>query len=141
MRRAFLRRAWPAAVLVLAAACSDITGDAGARVAGLTLEDGSGNVLASVSGSSVSGSVSVADNSQRTLYVVLRDDSGAEVSPGIADFVRVTVTNTQVAGWSDQGGGAGTLEGRATGTTTLRVDLLSAGIATYTSPAITVSVN
>ncbi|HEU0016116.1 MAG TPA: hypothetical protein VFQ45_20730 [Longimicrobium sp.] len=135
------RRVMPAAALLFfAAACSDITGDAGARVAGLTIEDGSGNVVASVSGSSVSGSVTVASGSERDLYVVLRDANGAEVNPGIASLIRVTVTNTQVAGWSDLGGGAGTLEGRADGTTTLRVDLLSAGVASYTSPAITVTV-
>jgi hypothetical protein len=129
------------AAVVLATGCTDLGLDTGAgEVTGLTIEDGSGNDLVTVGASgSVSGSLGVARNAQRSLRVVLRGPAGV-ITPGIAESIRVTVTNPGVATWTATGSGTGTLRGVAAGNTSLRVDLISAGSAAYTSPGITVQV-
>ena len=129
------------AAVVLAAGCEDLGLNSGAgTVTGLTIEDATGNDLVTVgAGGSVSGSLSVARNATRSLRVVLRGPAGV-VTPGIAESIRVTVTNPGVASWTETGEGTGTLRGVAAGSTTLRVDLINAGSAAYTSPSIGVQV-
>lgn len=137
-----IRLLLPLLALVLAAGCSDLGIDSGAGdVTGLTIEDASGNTLVTVNASgSVSGTLSVPRGGQRSLRVVLRGGGGT-ISPGIAESLRVTTTNSVVAQWTETGQGTGTLRGgNAAGTTTMRVDFISAGTAEYTSPAITVQV-
>jgi hypothetical protein len=138
-----LGRFAPLLALVLAAGCVDLGVDGGGdAVAGLTITDGSGAALVTVSSSnSVSGSLSIARNAQRPLVIVLRGSGGGVVTPGIGQTIRVTITNTQVASWTDTGLGLGTLRGgSSTGQTTLRVDVIDSGTVEYTSPSITVQV-
>ena len=133
----------PLLALVLAAGCVDLGVDGGGgAVAGLTITDASGGTLVTVSsGNSVSGSLSIARNAQRPLAIVLRSSDGSVVTPGLGQSIRVTITNTQLATWTDLGAGAGTLRGGFTaGQTTLRVDVIDSGTVIYTSPAITVDV-
>lgn len=129
------------AAVVLAAGCTDLGLDTGAgEVTGVVIQDNSGNALVTVGPSgSVSGSLALARNSQRTLHVVLRGPSGV-VTPGIAESIRVTITNPGVATWTAGGEGTGLLRGVAAGTTSMRVDFISAGTAEYTSPNIPVQV-
>ena len=126
---------------MLAAGCSDLGLDTGAgAVTGLTIEDSSGNDLVIVGATgSVSGSLSVARTATRSLRIVLRGPAGV-ITPGIAESIRVTITNPGVATWTETGEGTGTLRGVAAGNTTMRVDLISAGSAAYTSPSIGVQV-
>jgi hypothetical protein len=141
--RSRLGRLAPLLALVLAAGCEDLGIDAGGdAVAGLTITDGSGSTLVTVSSSnSVSGSLSIARNQQRPMAIVLRGAGGGVVTPGIGQTIRVTITNTQVATWTDTGLGAGTLRGgSSTGQTTMRVDVIDSGTVEYTSPAITIQV-
>jgi hypothetical protein len=138
--RARALRFAPLLALSLAAGCSDLGLDAGGEVSGLTIQD-AGSVLVTVSSnSSVSGSLTVARNQSRILTIVLRTASGGVVTPGLGQSIRVTVTNPQVATWAEAGLGVGTLRGVTAGTTSLRVDLMDAGTAVYTSPLITVQV-
>jgi hypothetical protein len=128
--------------LVLATGCSDLGLDSGGdQVTGLSIEDAGGNTLVTVeAGGSVTGSLSVPRNGQRSLRIVLRG-AGGVVTPAVGEAVRVTVVNPQVASWSETGGGTGTLRGGASaGSTRLVVDLISAGSAVYTSPSVTVTV-
>ena len=139
-----LTRFAPLLALALAGACADLTGDgAGDLVAGLTIQDAStGGTLVEVSSAnSVSGSLSVGRNAQRSMAVVLRTAGGAPVVPGISESIRITITNPNVASWVDVGGGTGTLRGHTSGTTSMRVDLIEAGTVEYTSPSITITVN
>ncbi|HEX6912563.1 MAG TPA: hypothetical protein VF142_19305 [Longimicrobium sp.] len=131
----------PVLALVLAAGCEDLGIDTGSEVTGLSIEDASGSTLVTVSASgAVSGSLSVPRNGQRSLRVVMRGPAGV-VTPGIAESIRVTTTNSQVASWTETGQGTGTLRGGSSaGQTTLRVDFISAGSVGYTSPAIAVQV-
>lgn len=141
--RSRLGRLAPLLALVLAAGCEDLGIDAGGdAVAGLTITDGSGSTLVTVSSSnSVSGSLSIARNQQRPMAIVLRGAGGGVVTPGIGQTIRVTITNTQVATWTDTGVGVGTLRGgSSTGQTTMRVDVIDSGTVEYTSPAITIQV-
>lgn len=129
--------------LVLAAGCADLGVDTGGdAVAGLTITDGSGSTLVTVSSSnSVSGTLSIGRNQQRAMAVVLRSAGGGVITPGIGQSIRVTITNTQVASWTDTGAGVGTLRGGSTpGQTTMRVDVIDSGTVEYTSPAITIQV-
>jgi hypothetical protein len=141
--RARLTRFAPLLALALAAGCTDLTGDAGADVVtGLTIEDASGGTLVTVNSSnSVSGSLTVARNAQRSMAIVLRGAGGGVVLPGINETVRVTITNPNVASWTSVGGGTGTLQGHTTGTTSMRVDVLQSGTVEYTSPSISIQVN
>ncbi len=131
----------PLLALVLAVGCEDLGVGTGSEVTGLSIEDGSGNTLVTVSASgTVSGTLSVPRNGQRSLRVVMRGPVGV-VSPGIAESIRVTTTNSVVASWTETGQGTGTLRGgTSAGTTTLRVDFISAGSVAYASPAIGVQV-
>jgi hypothetical protein len=131
----------PVLALVLAAGCEDLgLGTGGGQVTGLTIQDSGGATLVTVgSTGAVSGSLTVARNATRPLRVVLQGPGGT-VTPGIAESIRVTVTNPGVATWTETGEGTGTLRGVVAGSTSLRVDLISAGAAEYTSPAITVTV-
>jgi hypothetical protein len=131
----------PLLALVLTAGCEDLGIGTGSEVNGLSIEDGNGNTLVTVNASgSVSGTLTVPRGQQRSLRVVMRGPAGI-VTPGIAESIRVSTTNSQVASWTESGQGTGTLRGgTAAGQTTLRVDFISAGTATYTSPAITVQV-
>jgi hypothetical protein len=141
--RTRLGRLAPLLALVVAAGCADLGVDGGGdEVAGLTINDAGGAALVTVSsGNSVSGSLSIARNAQRPLAVVLRSAGGGIVTPGIGQTIRVTLTNTQVASWTDSGSGVGTLRGGSSvGQTTLRVDVIDSGTVEYTSPAITVNV-
>jgi hypothetical protein len=142
--RARLFRLVPLLALALAAGCVDLGIDAGGdNVTGLTIQDAlNGATLVEVSSSnSVSGTLGIARNQQRPLVILLRGAGGGVVTPGIGQSIRVTVTNTQLATWTDSGAGVGTLRGGATaGTTTLRVDVIDAGTVEYTSPSITVQV-
>jgi hypothetical protein len=134
-------RMLPVLALVLAAGCEDLgLGSGGGAVTGLTIQDAGGATLVTVgAGGSVSGSLTVPRNATRSLSVTLTG-AGGVISPGIAESIRVTVTNPGVATWTETGEGTGTLHGAAAGSTSMRVDLISAGAATYTSPAITVQV-
>ena len=135
-------RMLPVLALVLAAGCEDLGLDAGgSEVTGLTIQDSNGNTLVTVGATgSVNGSLSVPRNATRSLRITLQGPGGV-VTPGIAESIRVTVTNSQVASWTETGEGTGTLRGgAATGNTSMRVDLLSAGTAAYTSPSIPVQV-
>ena len=133
----------PLLALVLAAGCSDLTGDLGGDlVTGLTIEDrNTGATLVTVnSANSVSGSLSIARDAQRPLTVVLRGAGGGVILPGISETVRITITNPGVASWTDNGGGTGTLRGHTRGTTTMTVDVIQAGTVEYSSPRITIEV-
>jgi hypothetical protein len=141
-RRRLVRFA-PLVALVLIAGCSDLTGDLGGDlVTGLTIEDrNTGATLVTVTSSNnVSGSLGIARNEQRSLTIVLRGVDGNVILPGISETLRITITNPNVASWVDIGGGAGTLRGNTTGTTSLRVDVIQAGTVEYTSPSITINV-
>jgi hypothetical protein len=142
-RRRLVRFA-PFLALVLIAGCTDLTGDLGGDfVSSLTIEDrNTGATLVTVSSSNnVSGSLSIARNEERSLAIVLRGANGSVIVPGISEIVRITITNPNVASWTDLGGGAGTLRGNTTGTTTLRVDVIQAGTVEYTSPSVTINVS
>ena len=142
VRRRLARYA-PLLALVLAAGCSDLTGDVGGElVTGLTIQDPtSGGTLVTVSASNnVTGGLTVARNQQRNLAIVLRGSGGQVILPGISETVRVTITNPNVASWVDVGGGTGTLRGHTAGTTTMRVDVIQSGTVEYTSPSITIQV-
>jgi hypothetical protein len=128
-----------AAPLLLLGACADLLSGPGRAVTGLTIEDAAGAVLVTVQGESVSGVLTVARGGERPLVVTLRGPGGPLV-PTLAETVRVTVTNPGVASWEDLGSGTGVLRGASAGATTLRVDLLRAGSAVYTSPAVRVEV-
>lgn len=136
-----LRRLAPLLALVLAAGCTDLGLDAGGEaVAGLTITDSGGNTLVTVSASnSVSGNLTVARNQQRAIVIVLRDESGNVVTPGLGQSIRVT-TNAQVAAWTETGLGVGTLRGITSGQTRMRIDVLDSGTVEYTSPDIVVQV-
>lgn len=140
--RARLGRFAPLVALILAAGCADLGVGGAEGVAGLTITDANGGTLVTVSSSSsVSGSLTVARTQSRGMVVVLRSAGGGVVTPGLGESIRVTVTNTQLATWTDLGAGAGTLRGGSTaGQTTLRVDVIDSGTVIYTSPAITVNV-
>jgi len=127
-------------VLFAASACSDITGG-GKAVAGLVIEDAGGTPLVTVGATGVTGTLSVNQGAERNLEVVLLGASGVPVGLSLSRSVRVTVVNSQVAGWQDAGGTSGTLVGRSRGNTTLRVDVISAGAVDYGSPSIPVRVN
>jgi hypothetical protein len=142
MKISMRTRLLPLLALVLAAGCEDLgIGTGGSEVTGVTIEDGAGNALVTVNASgAVDGSLTVPRGGQRSLRVVMRGPAGV-VTPGIAESIRVSTTNSVVAGWTETGQGTGTLRGgNAAGSTTLRVDFISAGAAAYTSPAITVRV-
>src|SRR5688500_13162571 len=96
--RSRLGRLVPLLALALAAGCEDLGLDAGGdAVAGLTITDGGGSTLVTVSSSnSVSGSLSIARNQQRAMAIVLRGADGGVVTPGIGQSIRVTIRNTQV---------------------------------------------
>ena len=131
----------PVLALVLAAGCEDLgLGSGGGEVTGLTIQDSGGATLVTVGATgSVSGSLSVPRNNTRSLRITLTGPAGT-VTPGLAESIRVTVTNPGVATWTETGEGTGTLRGVTAGNTSMRVDLISAGTAEYTSPAITVTV-
>lgn len=128
-------------LLFAAGACSDLVDVGGGQVAGLSIEDPSGNQLVTVGSTGVMGTLTVNQGSERDLEIVLRDATGGAVSLGLAQSVRVTVVNSQVADWEGAGGSSGTLVGRTRGNTTLRVDVISAGSIDYGSPSIPVRVN
>ena len=132
----------PLLALVLAAGCEDLgLNSGGGTVTGLTIQDAGGNTLVTVSSTGgVSGSLSVPRNGTRALSITMTGPAGV-VTPGIAESVRVTLTNSTLVQW--QGSGAtGTLAGRnaGAGNTSMRVDFISAGSVEYTSPNITVNV-
>jgi hypothetical protein len=138
-----LGRLAPLLALVLAAGCADLGVDSGGdAVAGLTITDGSGSTLVTVSSSnSVSGSLSIARNQQRAMAIVLRSAGGGVVTPGIGQTIRVTIRNTQVASWMETGAGVGTLRGGSTtGQTRMVIDVIDSGSVEYTSPEITINV-
>ncbi len=129
-------------LLLAATACSDIIGGGdGEAVAGLVIEDAGGTPLVTVGATGVSGTLTVNQGDERDLEVVLLGASGGAVGLGLAQSVRVTVVNSQVAGWQGGGATSGTLIGRSRGNTTLRVDVISAGAVDYGSPSIPVRVN
>jgi hypothetical protein len=142
--RARLFRLAPLLALALAAGCTDLgIGTGGGEVTGLTIQDGlNGVIVVDVNASNaVSGSLSIGRNQQRPLVIVLSGAGGGVVTPGIGQSIRVTVTNTQLATWTDSGTGTGTLRGGSTaGQTSLRVDLIDAGTVEYSSPSIVVNV-
>jgi hypothetical protein len=138
MRRSF---ALLVPVLFAASACSDITGGDGEMVAGLVIEDAGGTPLVTVGATGVTGTLSVNQGAERDLDVVLLSAAGVPVGLGLSRSIRVTVVNSQVAGWQDAGGTSGTLVGRSRGNTTLRVDVISGGAVDYGSPSIPVRVN
>ena len=128
-------------LLFAATACSDITGGGGGAVAGRVIEDAAGTPLVTVGATGVTGTLSVNEGDERDLEVVLLGTSGVPVVLGLSQSLRVTVVNSQVAGWQGAGGTSGTLIGRSRGNTTLRVDVISAGAVDYGSPSIPVRVN
>ncbi|HEX8391048.1 MAG TPA: hypothetical protein VF665_01725 [Longimicrobium sp.] len=139
MTNRLLRRAALLVPVAALAACSDLTGGDGGTAAGLSIEDASGNQVVTVSAAGVSGSLTVNQGSQRDYDIVLRAANGGVVVPTATETVRVTVVNSGVASWT--GNEAGTLRGNQRGSTTMRVDLISAGTAVYTSPSIPIQVN
>jgi hypothetical protein len=134
-------RLLPVLALVLAAGCEDLGLNSGAGdVTGLTIQDANGGTLVTVGSTGVSGTLTVPRTGARTVSIILTGPAGA-VTPGIGESVRVTLTNSTLVQW--QGAGlTGTLAGRNAGggSTTMRVDFISAGTVEYTSPAITVQV-
>lgn len=128
-------------LLSAASACSDITGGGGEVVAGLVIEDAGGTPLVTVGATGVTGTLSMNQGAERDLEVVLLGASGVPVGLGLSQSIRVTVVNSQVAGWQGAGGTSGTLVGRDRGNTSLRVDVLSGGSVDYGSPSIPVRVN
>lgn len=137
-----IRRIALLAPFVALAACSDLGVDLGGQdVAALEIENDDGATAVRVSPSgTVTGSLSVALNGDEELTIHLLDDGGREVNLGIAESIRVTVVNSVVARWDETGGNTGTLSGNQRGTTTLRVDVISAGAVDYSSPSIPVRV-
>jgi hypothetical protein len=141
--RSRLGRLAPLLALFLMAGCADLGVEpAGGDVAGVLITDANGIALVTVNSSnSVSGSLSIARNAQRPLIVVLRNSSGAVITPGAGQSIRVTTTNTQVATWEQTGAGVGTLRGGSTtGSTRMVVDVIGSGSVEYTSPEIVVTV-
>lgn len=136
-------RVLPLLALVLAAGCGDLGLDTGAgQVTGLTVEDAAGNTLVTVSSAgTVSGTLTVPRNGQRAVRITLQGAGGA-ITPGLAESIRVNLTNSTLVAWDETGATTGTLVGqnRGAGSTSMRVDLISAGTAEYTSPAIPVQV-
>lgn len=139
LARARALRFAPLLALSLAAGCSDLGLDVGAPVSGLTIQDG-GVTQVTVAAASVTGSLSVARNQQRTLTILLRTSSGGIVTPGLGQSIRVTVTNPSVATFTETGLGVGILRGVTAGSTSMRVDLIDSGSAMYTSPSIAIQV-
>ena len=133
----------PVLALALAAGCDDLGVDSGGgAVTSLTIDDLNGATLVTVSPSgSVSGSLSVPRNGQRSIRIVLQGPAGI-VTPGIAESIRVNVTNSTLVSWSSTGTSTGTLigGGAGAGNTFMRVDLISGGTSEYTSPGITIQV-
>lgn len=141
--RSRLGRLAPLLALVVAAGCADLGVDTGGdAVAGLTITDGSGATLVTVSSSnSVSGSLSIGRNQQRAMAIVLRSAGGGVVTPGIGQTIRVTITNSQLVTWNSSGLGTGTLTaGSVTGQTKMRIDVIDSGTVEYTSPDININV-
>ena len=142
--RSRLGRLVPLLALVLAAGCADLGIDSGGddEVVGVLVTDANGVALVAVNaGNTVSGNLSIARNAQRPLGIVLRSSGGGVVTPGLGQSIRVTITNTQVATWSDTSVGAGTLRGgSSTGQTTMRIDVIDSGSVEYTSPDILIQV-
>lgn len=141
--RSRLGRLAPLLALFLMAGCADLGVDLGGdEVAGLLVTDANGIALVTVNSSnSVSGSLSIARNTQRPLAIVLRSASGGTVAPGIGQSIRVTVINPQVASWSETSLGIGTLRGGSTtGSTRMVIDVIRGGTVEYTSPQIEVNV-
>lgn len=136
-------RILPLLALALAAGCEDLGLDSGAgAVTGLTIEDGSGNTLVTVSAAgTVSGALTVPRHGLRPVRIVLQG-AGGMVSPGLAESIRVTLTNSSLVAYDVAGSTSGTLVGqnRGAGSTSMRIDLISAGAVEYTSPAIPVQV-
>jgi hypothetical protein len=128
-------------LLFAASACSDIAGGSGDVVSGLIIEDAGGTPLVTVGAAGVTGTLSVNQGAERDLEVVLLSAAGVPVGLGLSQSIRVTVVNSQVAGWEGADGMSGTLVGRSRGNTTLRVDVISAGAVDYGSPSIPVRVN
>lgn len=118
--------------------CEDLVVGGGDEVTGLTVQ-GAAGTLVTVDGSQVDGSLTLPVGASRSLSVTLRGPGGV-VTPSISETVRVRVTNPGVASWEGGASGAGTLRGETVGTTSMRVDLLRAGSAVYTSPSIAVVV-
>ena len=143
MKISIRTRLLPVLALVLAAGCADLGLDSGAGdVNGLTIQDAGGNTLVTVGASgSVSGTLTVPRNGTRSLRISLTGPAGV-VTPGIGESIRVTLTNSTLVQWQESGTGAGTLVGRNAGggNTSMRIDLISAGTAEYTSPNIPVTV-
>jgi hypothetical protein len=128
-------------LLPLAAACEDLTLDAGRTVEAVAIVDAQGNVLAAASPAGVtSGEVTVAAGTARSLRVELRDRAGRAVAPAAGATVGVTVTSVLIADWLPEGTLTGQLVGRAAGVTTLRVDYRVAGRLEYGSPLMAVRV-
>jgi hypothetical protein len=129
-----------AGVALAAPGCDDLgVGPGPGEISGLTIRDASGAVLVTVAGSTVSGQVALARGDSRTLVITLEGPQGP-VFPGLAETIRVTVTNPGVASWQDGGGGTGTLRGETSGATGMRVDLLRGGSVVYSSPSVLVAV-
>jgi hypothetical protein len=142
METRWLRRSLAVAALSALAGlpgCADLTLGQGSAVTGLTIQDATGTTLVTIEGSAVSGQLVLARDASLPLVISLRGPAGA-VSPGLAETIRVTVTNPGVAGWQDAGGGTGTLRGVTAGATVLRVDLLRAGAVVYGAPSVSVTV-
>ena len=138
-----LTRFAPLLALALAAGCADLTGNTGGHlVTGLTIQDAStaATLVTVSSANSVTGTLTLARNTQRPVAIVLRGAGGNVILPGIGETVRITITNPNVASWADVGGGTGTIRGHTAGTTTMRVDVIQQGTVEYTSPDITIQV-
>jgi hypothetical protein len=141
--KAFLRIVPVLAVAAWAAGCEDL-GTGGSDVVSRVIvsDAATGTALVTISAQSITGSLSVPVNGTRQLDIRLEDRGGQTVSGG---EVRVSVTNTVVAGFvvgSQTGGTArGTLQGKSPGNTTLRVQRLEGGVTSYESPSISVIVS
>jgi hypothetical protein len=120
--------------------CDDLgVGLGPGEITGLTIRDADGAVLVTVAGSTVSGQVALVRGDSRTLVITLQGPQGP-ISPGLAETIRVSVTNPGVASWQDAGSGTGTLRGETSGATGMRVDLLRGGSVVYASPSVLVTV-
>lgn len=134
-----------AAAAIFTAGCEDLTG----RVGGgdhQVVVSGGGQVLAAAPVTGVvTGSVSVAAGSQRTITVAVLDRGNAPVVLGANDQIRVTILDTTIATFQATGQSAGAvigiLRGMVREDTSLRVQLLRSGSLVYESPSIPIIVS
>ncbi len=129
--RAWARWGAAGVALLVLAGCEDLAGLGNGGIGGVALLQAGSTVASADAGGSASGSIGLPAGGRRDLEVVIRDRSGAEVGLGLGQTLRVSVTNTVLATWESAGPTSGTLRGRASGVTSLEVQVLEGGLSTY----------